>query len=198
MTPSNQTNCNQTGSEPTCATDVAHLPPDMPLRPKKKQKSSVGEQPAATGSHGCVDTQQAAADAVYHASLALPPDKLDFVRKDQQWPAIRTSTNTTAVNYDTPRKKGDWSTAKKASFPSCKPTARAASERGPHVDSSTAISASSSAQIGWCKVFKSRLCFFPTEPSGSDMSRCPSKSRTAIQWTPDPQFSPSIQSVLTK
>ena len=110
MTPSNQTNCNQTGPEPTCATDVAHLPPDMPLPPRKKQKSSVGEQPAATGSPGCVDKQQAAADAVYHASLALPPDKLDFVRKDEQWPAIRTSTNTTAVNYDTPRKKGDWST----------------------------------------------------------------------------------------
>ena len=37
---------------------AGHLLPDMSLPPKKKQKSSVGEQTAATGSPGCVDTRQ--------------------------------------------------------------------------------------------------------------------------------------------
>ena len=35
---------------------------------------------------------------------------MDFVRNDDRWPAVRTSSNKTGKPYDKPRKKGDWHT----------------------------------------------------------------------------------------
>ncbi len=56
-------------------------------------------------------SQQAAADAVYHQYLqSKTPEQMDFVRNDDQWPVIRSSTNKTAKKYGMPRKKGDWHT----------------------------------------------------------------------------------------
>ena len=48
-------------------------------------------------------------DTVYHQSLqSLTPERLDFVRQDEQWPAIRTSQNKLAVPDEKPRTKKDW------------------------------------------------------------------------------------------
>jgi hypothetical protein len=105
-------------------------PPDGLMPPRKKRRGSARQQTALSAlvadsaGVGGADTQhrspsadeseassqQAAADSVYHEFLrSLTPEQLDFVRKDEQWPAIRTSANKTAKPSGAPHKKGDWS-----------------------------------------------------------------------------------------
>ena len=107
---------------------AGHLCADLPMPPKKKQKqaprrrshrlspSAASASADGSGTHppsaeSLPPSQQAAADAVYHAFLqALTPEQMDFVRNDDRWPAVRTSSNKTGKPYDKPRKKGDWHT----------------------------------------------------------------------------------------
>ena len=68
------------------------------------------QQQSSSADEAMAPSQQAAADTVYHDFLrSLTPEQLDFVRKDEQWPAIRTSANKTAKPSVAPHKKGDWS-----------------------------------------------------------------------------------------
>ena len=107
---------------------TGRLCPDLLMPPRKKQKqaptrrshrlspSAASADADVAGTHppsaeSLSPSQQAAADAVYHAFLqALTREQMDFVRNDGQWPVVRSSTNKTAKNYDMPRKKGDWHT----------------------------------------------------------------------------------------
>lgn len=75
---------------------------------------------------------------------------------------------------------------KNSSIPCASPTAIAATLRGPHVSSLLCCSGSSSLHTGCSIALSCRRCSLPTLPSGSDMARCPSSSRTAIQCTPEP------------
>jgi hypothetical protein len=105
-------------------------PPDGLMPPRKKRRGSARQQTALSAlvadsaGVGGADTQhrspsadeseassqQVAADSVYHEFLrSLTPEQLDFVRKDEQWPAIRTSANKTAKPSVAPHKKNDWS-----------------------------------------------------------------------------------------
>ena len=72
--------------------------------------SGADQQQSSTADEAMAPSQQAAADSVYHEFLrSLTPEQLDFVRKDRQWPAIRTSSNKAAKPSVAPHKKGDWS-----------------------------------------------------------------------------------------
>eukprot|EP01047_Picozoa_sp_COSAG01_P045597 COSAG01_NODE_4216_length_5230_cov_54.626778_1_plen_381_part_10 len=70
----------------------------------------VADPPAQnSGRNGSAETQQSAADRVYHSYLQeLTLEQLDFVRKGGQWPAIRTSRNKLGAADNKPCKKKDW------------------------------------------------------------------------------------------